>query len=277
MTPLPLPRLASHGLAAPTAEDFRRVLRAAAREQFPEVWGDVCATAGLSQGAYLLGVEEQEALARAVQALPGLLGVVGRGLAVRVATYRALRQAQTGGSTAYDWSRRCTEGLLRARVPDRERLTEIAELDLFGERGRTLLDRAAARAAQRLGAPMAAVSVVLDGAQVFAGRQGMTGWLAQAQGTPVEWSFCATTLRTRAPYVVPDAGADVMQRTNPLVRRDGVGSYAGVPVTTSAGHVLGACCVLGPQRRPFEDEDVAALTEIAQDLVRALEAGRPGS
>lgn len=273
MTTLPLPRLASHGLAALTADDVRAALRVVAREDLPTVWAQVCQAAGLSQGVYLLHVHEQEALTAAVAALPGALGVVGRGLSVRVAAYRALQESGSG-TTAYDWSRRCMEGLIRSRMPDRARLVEIDELDLFGEKARTLCDKAARRVSDRLRAPVVGVSVVLEGAQVFVGQVGLQGWLGQVRGTPVEWSLCATTLRTRQPYFVPDAGHDVVQRTNPLVRHDGLQSYAGVPLLTSEGHVLGAACVLGDTPRTFDEREVAQLEDIARSLVADLEARR---
>ncbi len=123
-------------------------------------------------------------------------------------------------------------------VTDVERLEEIADLDLFSDSARAKLDAFAARAAQRFDLPIGLVSIVLDSSQYLAGRHGVEGWIDDADGTPVEWSFCATTVRTRKQYVVTDAANDDVQKSNPLVTEDGIASYAGTPLVTSRGHVL---------------------------------------
>ncbi len=275
MTTEPLPRLASHGLAAPTTDDVKRFLQVTEAEHFSAVWERVCRTAQVSPGAYLLDVDEAERLVQAVRALPGLGRLAGHDLAVRAATYRALADVSTAtAGTASDWSRRSLEKLLRNRVIERARLQELADLDVFGERGHRVLTGAADKVARTLRTPVGATSVVLSGAQVFHGWHGLDGWLAEVGGTPVEWSFCATTLRSREPYVVNDTSSDVVQRTNPLVRNDGVGSYAGAPVTTARGHVVGAVCVIDTEPRDFGDAEVDVLRTAAAEVADRLEEQR---
>ena len=159
-------------------------------------------------------------------------------------------------------------------VTDLDRLAEIADLDLFSTRAKATLDAFARRAAERFDMPIGLVSVVLDDSQFLAGTHGVTGWMAEAEGTPVEWSFCVTSVRTRTAYVVPDARTDVVQRDNPLVTVDGVGSYAGTPLITSRGHVLGNHCVLGTTARDFTPQEVAELQEMADEVVAEIERTR---
>ena len=78
-------------------------------------------------------------------------------------------------------------------------------------------------------------------------------------------------VRTREPYVVPDTAVDPVQRTDPLVVQDGVRTYAGVPLTTAAGEVLGSVCVLGDTPREYTDQDLAAVRALADGLVDELE------
>ncbi len=99
-------------------------------------------------------------------------------------------------------------------VTDVERLEEIADLDLFSDSARAKLDAFAARAAQRFDLPIGLVSIVLDSSQYLAGRHGVEGWIDDADGTPVEWSFCATTVRARKQYVVTDAANNDVQKSN---------------------------------------------------------------
>jgi GAF domain-containing protein len=157
-------------------------------------------------------------------------------------------------------------------VQSLERLTEIAKFDLFSPDVRKVLDGLATKAATSLGSPFGIVSIVLDGAQYFAGSHGVGGWLAEAEGTPVEWSFCANVVRHRKPYIVDDATVDPLQHDNPLVVQDGIRSYAGVPIMSSDGHVLGAYCVVGTDAHHFTEAEIVQLESMAADVVAAIEA-----
>ncbi|NAZ81904.1 GAF domain-containing protein [Kineococcus sp. R8] len=275
---LPLPRLKLHGLAGPTGDDARRLLTHAAHVDgrgVEQVWAEVCSAAGLSTGAYLLTVEEAEALAEAMVLQPGAVGVAGRDFRVRVHTYRLLAAEEAGADPAqrpYDAGFASAAQLVRSRMPDDRRLAAIAELALFSEASRTLLDQAARRATEQLGGQIGLVTLLTAGAQSFVGDHGLEGWAAEAGGTPVEWAFCATTVRRREAYVVPDARTDVHQRSNPLTGP--IVSYAGVPLITADGHALGALCVLGDAPAEPGPEQLEALAAVAAETVGRLEAAR---
>ena len=155
---------------------------------------------------------------------------------------------------------------------DEARLAEIAELRLLGDDVDPILQDIAGRAAAAVGLPVSLVSVVLDEALHVAGSHGIDGlWLGETRGHPVEWSFCATSVRTREPFTVEDATAHPYHRTNPLVTQDGVRCYAGVPLISSRGNVLGNLCVVGLEERSFGDEDIAVLRELAREAVVRIE------
>jgi GAF domain-containing protein len=158
---------------------------------------------------------------------------------------------------------------------DEARLQEIADLDLLSPDVDPILAEVAERAASRLGLPVSLVSVVLDEALHVAGFHGPDGlWLAETRGHPVEWSFCAASVRTRGPLVVEDAEMHPEHRGNPLVTQDGVRCYAGVPLISSRGHVLGNLCVVGLEQRTFAEEDLAVLRGLAEEAVRRIERRR---
>ena len=159
-------------------------------------------------------------------------------------------------------------------VVDPDRLDEIADLDLFSAQAAAMLDEFARRAADRFGMPVGLVSIVLDSSQFFAGSHGVGGWMGEATGTPVEWSFCANTVRNRSRYVVEDAAHDARQCDNPLVVNDGVASYAGAPLVTSRGHVLGSYCIIGTDARHFTTEELDELQAMADEVVGELERHR---
>ena len=158
---------------------------------------------------------------------------------------------------------------------DPDRLQEIADLDLLSPAVDPVLRDIAEEAAARLQLPVSLISVVLDEALHVAGSHGIDGlWLGETRGHPVEWSFCATSVRTRDAFVVENAPAHPYHGTNPLVTEDGVRCYAGVPLTSSRGHVLGNLCVVGLEERSFSEGDVQLLRDLAREAVRRIEARR---
>lgn len=155
---------------------------------------------------------------------------------------------------------------------DAERLQEIAELGLLSPDVDPVLQEIAERAAAELGMPVSLVSVVLDEALHVAAAHGITGlWLDETRGHPVEWSFCATSVRTREPFVVDSATTHAEHRTNPLVTQDGVRCYAGVPLISSRGFVLGNLCVVGLEERTFSEADMETLRRLTAEAVRRIE------
>jgi GAF domain-containing protein len=162
-------------------------------------------------------------------------------------------------------------------VYDEGRLEEIAELGLLNDDVDPILDEIAGRAASSLGMPVSLVSVVLDVALHVAAAHGITGlWLDDTRGHPLEWSFCATSVRSREAFVVPNAEQHPQHATNPLVTQDGVRCYAGVPLVSSRGHVLGNLCVVGMEERTFTEAELALLRGLAVEAVQHLEARARG-
>ncbi|HLM69099.1 MAG TPA: GAF domain-containing protein [Longimicrobium sp.] len=159
-------------------------------------------------------------------------------------------------------------------VRDPARLAEIAALGLTAEEVDEVLQAAVDEASARLGLPTALVSIVMDEAQWFAAHTGLSGWLAEARGTPVEWSFCAHAVRSGEPFVVEDAATHPLVKDNPLVSLDNVRCYAGIPLVTSTGQTLGTLCVVGTEPRSFSEADLDALRELAKRAVERIEARR---
>lgn len=160
---------------------------------------------------------------------------------------------------------------------DADRLAEIVELDLLDTTVDPILQDVAARAAAGLELPVSLVSVVLDEALHVAASHGIDGlWLGDTRGHPVEWSFCATSVRTRDAFVVENAEAHPYHATNPLVLQDGVRCYAGVPLISSRGFVLGNLCVVGLEQRSFTEDELVFLRTLAAEAVQRIEARRDG-
>jgi PAS domain S-box-containing protein len=131
------------------------------------------------------------------------------------------------------------------------------------------LDRLARAAAHQLRAGRAQVSLVGADRRVVAG----------CAGPPLAHSFCRLVVDTDAPLLVCDARCDERFGDHPAVA-DGVVAYAGFPLRSADGYVLGAFCVIDERPRDWEPrellliEDLAAAveTEIALRLAVRQEA-----
>jgi GAF domain-containing protein len=156
------------------------------------------------------------------------------------------------------------------------RLQEIADLRLNDSDIDGILSEIAAEAAAHFGLPVALVSIVLDRAQFFRGSHGLDGWMATTRGTPAEWSFCQHVVRNREPFVVDDAQNHPLMQESPLVRIEGIRCYAGVPLVSFRGHVIGAFCVQGPDARSFTKYDLAQLQRFAKRAITRIEQRRQG-
>ncbi|WP_182047441.1 PP2C family protein-serine/threonine phosphatase [Curtobacterium sp. ME26] len=92
---------------------------------------------------------------------------------------------------------------------------------------------------------------------------------------PLEDTFCGRTLDQLGPVVVPDARADARYADMPMVVEDpNVRFYAGVPLRVGEDHVkVGTLCLVDPQPRTLDDDDVALLEELGVWAERELATG----
>ncbi|RZS89769.1 GAF domain-containing protein [Motilibacter rhizosphaerae] len=160
----------------------------------------------------------------------------------------------------------------KVELAELRRLEAATAYDLGDAALRAELDALAAFTAAALEAPIALVTLVLDSSVVIAGSYGVKPDCAFAgpAGYPVDWSFCAFTVKARGAYVVSDTAASPVHAGNWLVEASSLASYAGAPVIDEAGEVLGAHCVHTHQPRVYRPEDIDLLRAGAARARRVL-------
>jgi predicted PurR-regulated permease PerM len=156
-------------------------------------------------------------------------------------------------------------------LPDNEheRLEAARRLDLAKRKKE--LDAAATRAAQAFGVPIGLVSLLDDEHQLVAGVQGLTPAPDAARQLPREGSICGQVAVHDEVLVAEDVTKDPRFADNPLVLEKGIRFYAGAPLRTAAGLVLGSLCVIDTQPRPFSEADRTRLQAMADELIAGLE------
>jgi GAF domain-containing protein len=160
------------------------------------------------------------------------------------------------------------------RLGEPARMHHLAQYDLFHPDLQQALNRIAAHSAQQLQAPVSMASILLDSAQLVIGRHGLPDTSGDLEGIPAEWALCTNTVLSGHPYRLTDNTTDTQHAGNPMLAITGLRSYAGVPLRSDSGHILGAHCVLDAAPRPFTDEDIAVLTDGAADIMRTLDRYR---
>jgi GAF domain-containing protein len=76
--------------------------------------------------------------------------------------------------------------------------------------------------------------------------------------------------------VIEDVTKDPRFAGNPLLLEKGIRFYAGAPLRTAAGLILGSLCVIDTKPRTFSEEESRTLQSMADELMARVEAGAPG-
>jgi diguanylate cyclase (GGDEF)-like protein len=160
---------------------------------------------------------------------------------------------------------------LRSELQRPARLAALSAEDLLDRAPEPVFDRFARVAARAAGAPVALVSLVDDERQCFVGMCGVQQPWADARGTPLSHSFCQHVVANAAPLVIEDARLDAVLRANHAIPDLDVVAYAGFPIVSPDGYVLGSLCAIDDQPRIWGVEQLELLEEIALLVGNELE------
>lgn len=153
--------------------------------------------------------------------------------------------------------------------------SRLAALDAYGildtppEKG---FDDIVQLARDACDAPVALVSLVSGNRQWFKARSGFA-----ACQTDLDASVCAHALGEPDLLVIPDLTLDPRTRANPLVTEDPhLRFYAGAPLRTPSGEVLGSLCVIDHKPRPegLSEREARSLRALAGQVMTQLELRR---
>lgn len=150
------------------------------------------------------------------------------------------------------------------------RLDALRAYDILDTPGEAAFDEIAELAAHLCRAPMASVSFLDSARQWHKSNIG----LPQSQ-VGLEDSFCARARTEDTLMVIPDAREDSRFRANPLVTQSPyVRFYAGAPLVTPDGFVLGTLCVLDTKPRSLSSSQRRHLQVLARQVIGQLELRR---
>ncbi len=108
--------------------------------------------------------------------------------------------------------------------------------------------------------PIAVLSLVLEDRQWFKAHVGLGGEPLKNRGRRSPSRFAGVVdADTIGPLIVPDATRHPVFADNPLVLSGAVGSYAGAPLLTAQGDVLGTLCIIDTKPLGIDQEQVEIL------------------
>jgi PAS domain S-box-containing protein len=151
------------------------------------------------------------------------------------------------------------------------RLHVLAAYAVMGTSSEKGFDDLARIAALLCGTPTALVTLVDDQQQFFKARAGFDGGCE----APLDVGFCPLVVKAEAPLIIRDTREEG-HADNAAVADGGVRFYAGMPLRTAEGVVLGTLCVLDRQPRPegLTSGQTEGLERLAEQVVDQLDLRR---
>ena len=158
-----------------------------------------------------------------------------------------------------------------AVLSDPGRLEALRATALLDSPPEEAFDRLTRLASHALNVPVALVSLVAEDRQFFKSCIGVAEPWASRRGTPLSHSFCQHAVASGEPLVIEDAREEPLVRDNLAIRDLDVIAYAGVPLKTSDGAVLGTFCAIDHEPRAWSEADIAFVREMAQSAITEIE------
>jgi GAF domain-containing protein len=150
---------------------------------------------------------------------------------------------------------------------EQERLRALRSYKILDTKPEDRFDDLTELAAIICGVPISLMTLVDADRQWFKSRIGL-----DLQETPRAQAFCTHAIMQPEMFVVPDASKDDRFSANPLVTGDPhIRFYAGAPLVSSDGHVLGTMCVIDREPRELNETQMRALEILSRQVVYHME------
>ncbi|MBD2256094.1 PAS domain S-box protein [Pseudanabaena sp. FACHB-2040] len=159
--------------------------------------------------------------------------------------------------------------MFSAPFPDNEssRLAALLQCNILNTAPEEAFDDITRLAAHICQTPIALVSLIDAERQWFKSRIGL-----EATETPRNLAFCAHAILQRDVLIIPDALADERFVNNALVTGSPhIRFYAGAPLITPEGFILGSLCVIDQVPRELSKEQIEALQTLSRQVTKQIQ------
>lgn len=150
------------------------------------------------------------------------------------------------------------------------RLEALLEYQILDTAPEETFDDLVQLAAQICQTPIALINLIADNRQWFKAKVGL-----DFTEVSREIGLCPLVLTQTEPLVINDTLADERFRKNSVVTSEPyIRFYAGVPLITATGYVLGTLCVCDRKPRHLQQQQVEALQKLSRQIISQLELRR---
>jgi GAF domain-containing protein len=154
-----------------------------------------------------------------------------------------------------------------APVNEDARLKKLYGYNILDTDFESTFDRLANLAARTFGTAIAAIGLVDANRVWFKAAVGL-----ETRQIPRESSFCTRVVLNGQPLIVPDTKLDVRFMHNGMViRQPFIRFYAGVPLRTPDGFIIGTLYLADSEPRDFASHALAQLENLAATVTMQLE------
>ncbi|WP_215113592.1 EAL domain-containing protein [Exiguobacterium sp. s63] len=147
-----------------------------------------------------------------------------------------------------------------------QRLKAILRLEILNTPQEERFDRISRLIAQTFQMPVAFISIMTTDQQWFKSCVGID---LESAHLKREWTLCNRVVTSERPVVIEDVAAEAIESDSPWLGR--IGFYAGVPLRTKQGHVIGTLCVVDGQARTFTEENLRTLETFTHWVMTEIE------
>ena len=157
------------------------------------------------------------------------------------------------------------------RLDDFGRISALYRLLLLDSPPEEAFDRVTRLLVKLVNVPVAQVTMVDADRQFYKSQVGMAEPWASKRGTPLSHSFCKYVVTSGKPFIVADARQNPLVAENPAIRDLGLIAYAGVPLRTTRGEILGSLCMIDSVVRIWTEDEISILNDLAAMLMTEIE------
>lgn len=159
--------------------------------------------------------------------------------------------------------------MIKYPVPaaENERMAALRSYRILDTKPEERFDDLTKLAALICGVPISLISLIDTDRQWFKSKFGL-----DVQETPRAQAFCTHAIMQPEMFVVPDASRDERFAQNPLVTGDlHIRFYAGAPLATRDGHLLGTLCVIDREPHTLTQTQKQALEILSRLVIANIE------
>ena len=160
---------------------------------------------------------------------------------------------------------------IRATVNNPRRLNAVNKTTLLNTQAEESFDRLTRLASKLLKTPISFVTLLEKDRDFVKSHYGLPSPLSESREITAHPSFCQHIIDSGEPLVLEDVRDSEIFRHFPSVKHLGVVAYAGIPLTTQQGFILGTCCVVDFKRRIWTEDELEILLELSKSVLTEIE------